>query len=144
MVKGHDFEEGGTVVKIPPMAPEVSLSYLAGRQKLIDRFHKAFSWVDCLGRANTQCARPNHCSKISSTIVNVLWRPEPHLDRILDAWPIFVEDLAKGPVRAAHMKKLCTSCFQLVQDKYSSERVTTWNELPSYFDLPSWDVLNGD
>jgi hypothetical protein len=37
--------------------------------------------------------------------------------------------------------KLCGNCLFVAKDKYESQRKKLWEELPSYFGLPSWANL---
>lgn len=37
--------------------------------------------------------------------------------------------------------ELCEDCLELAEAEMARGRRLLWNELPSYFDLPAWDVL---
>ncbi|KAJ3516381.1 hypothetical protein NMY22_g14224 [Coprinellus aureogranulatus] len=140
IIKGDVEDTGEDLVKVPPLSPEVALVCLAGRQKLIDRFDAVFSWANAVG-SYEKCEDPARCSSISKTLMNALWRPEPQLDRMLDSWALLHKTLSNAETDPVIVKKLCNYCYIVAHHRYTTKRAETWRSLPSYFDLPDWDVL---
>ncbi|KAJ3548717.1 hypothetical protein NMY22_g1157 [Coprinellus aureogranulatus] len=142
MVQGTDYEheDGSMVTSKPTLPPDAQRACLAGRQKLIDRFNVVFSWVDTL--PTTECSSFVQCSKLSRALVNALWRPEPGLVRLIDTWSWLTKYLADHSGHPVDLNQLCAFCSTMAKEKYESYREETWDQLPSYFGLPGWDVLN--
>ncbi|KAJ3500900.1 hypothetical protein NMY22_g19106 [Coprinellus aureogranulatus] len=141
MIQGAEYvsDDGSTAVSTP-LPPEVHRICLAGRQKLVDRFNVVFAWVDNLPVVG--CTSYAQCSRVATALVKALWRPEPKTVRSIDTWSCLTTCLADLADHPAVLTQLCGRCSAMAKEEYESYREETWDQLPSYFGLPGWDVLN--
>ncbi|KAJ3516383.1 hypothetical protein NMY22_g14223 [Coprinellus aureogranulatus] len=142
--------EGVPVEPRRPMSLQAQKACLIGRQRLIYRFDLAFAWIAELGTKPEVCLDQHRCRDVVRDLADLLWRPEPHLRFMVHDWETFERKLRKYDIQLQFIqdsaidlkKQLCAGCYDLARRRHLEEREITWNLLPSYFDLPDWDVLN--
>ena len=132
----------GVTEKYEPMSEGLLRLCLVGRQRLLHRFDDAFQWLDSIGYDG--CINPKACRDAAKTLTSFLWRPAPRIPHLLIPWEwlkknigdpalVYTVDLERG---------LCRTCYNMAAESHMGTRASTWDRLPSYFDLPEWSVLN--
>ncbi|KAF6759108.1 hypothetical protein DFP72DRAFT_1064071 [Ephemerocybe angulata] len=125
------------------LSPTVQRICLAGLKKLGKRYNTAFSWVDKFDGDNAEVAAYPHCDNPDDCLTNgkplicALWRPQKSLAYMLYPWSKLrprLEILHSG-------FNICASCLDGVEDTVDFSAEQIWNDLPSYFGLPSWKDL---
>ncbi|KAJ7773971.1 hypothetical protein B0H16DRAFT_1510574 [Mycena metata] len=86
-----------------------------------------FDWLDESAVPSPNCIAPKSCCARKMKYSLKLWRPPGSKVRL--SW------------HASAEKGLCTPCITLGKKHHSEGRKRFWKELPSFFNLPSWDEL---
>ncbi|KAH6907632.1 hypothetical protein BKA70DRAFT_1283559 [Coprinopsis sp. MPI-PUGE-AT-0042] len=77
------------------------------------------------------CPRQRSCRNALDTLLGELWRPVPEI--ILALQPYGATKIDKG---------LCNVCASVVKAEYMKGQKAFWEDLPTYFGLPSWGQLS--
>ena len=123
--------ENGTLVKL---APSSQLTLLRGRESILEATHcHPYAWltrrevVPCSSWAN-----PADCTEERSAVLerySSVLRKEVFY--ALERWS------------AAFACQLCAACIAAAREDFERGRRVIWDNLPTYFGLPSWSDLKG-
>lgn len=107
-------------------------AWIHGREMLTIATRRHFSWF--LSEPPESCESKSACAKASALNAEHFWSAR------LIAAMTFVDSGCIDYLPGTY----CDSCEALYKSMYDKELLVTWSMLPSYFDLPSMQVVQSD
>ncbi|KAF7969809.1 hypothetical protein HWV62_25926 [Athelia sp. TMB] len=130
--KRHSTEEilGGVKIdknQIISLTLEDKLLCLASYQRIREvQGHTTYGWLDFSTATATGCRNPAHCTAIIYKFYYDCFPPSRDAIYALAEW----EDC-----------DLCGACAEVAKERQQRGRIKFWDQLPSIFNLPSWDEM---
>ncbi|EDR12744.1 uncharacterized protein LACBIDRAFT_323434 [Laccaria bicolor S238N-H82] len=117
---------------ITQLSPKVQACLAIGREQLAYALKRhTFSWlynkriIPC-----PRCSSQKECAAARNHLIRKVWMPVPNIGLALNVWD-----------RGEFASGLCSVCAYTAEKLFRSGQDKLWDELPSYFGLPSWDDL---
>lgn len=136
ILDGCAYSDSAAAVVLPP---EHLKCYLRGRDAIVEaQIKEVYPWLDLHNPHNPvhDCSPDLSCREVAMQTYGCILVPiRPKIVALESSPPEFLDEA---------MSVLCRSCRH---DAFAAQAVgwrKVWDKLPSYFDLPEWDVLLKD
>ncbi|KAF5336423.1 hypothetical protein D9611_006485 [Ephemerocybe angulata] len=120
------------------LTKEVQFACLIGRDKLQTAYRKNLSWLNDVGYLPICSAFGQPCRQHARAKLTAILNSGPRFAFLAEGMDSLVNSITDGETLR---QVFCGACYARARASSREARDKFWDDLPSYFNLPSWEEL---